>query len=159
MLRATAERLLAAVRKRKAQRLFIDSLAGFQRAIDYAERFESFFMALTNELRATGVTTVFSVELRNLFGPSVDLPYENTAVTADNIIFLRYVELRSQLHRLISILKMRDSDYDGAIREFKITGNGIEVAATFKSAQAVLTGLAQPVPAKNSASRKKTAKS
>ncbi len=62
----------------------------------------------------------------------------------ENIIFLRYVELRSQLFRLISIMKVRESGHDPAIREFRITDGGIDVAATFDSAEAILTGIAHP---------------
>ncbi|HET8843319.1 MAG TPA: hypothetical protein VFN35_17785, partial [Ktedonobacteraceae bacterium] len=40
--------------------------------------------------------------------------------------------------------KMRESDYDPAIREFRITDQGIDVAPTFASAQAILTGVALP---------------
>ena len=61
----------------------------------------------------------------------------------DNAVLLRYVELRSHLHRLLSIIKIRDSDYDTAIREFRISDRGLEVAATFESAEAVLTGAAR----------------
>ena len=56
---------------------------------------------------------------------------------------LRQVELRSQLFRLLSILKVRSSDYDSAIREFQISRRGIEVAATFESADDILTGVAR----------------
>jgi len=56
---------------------------------------------------------------------------------------LRYVELRSQLYRLISIMKMRESQYDSGIREFSITDGGILVANTFSSAEAILTGHAR----------------
>jgi circadian clock protein KaiC len=69
------------------------------------------------------------------------------AETVDNIIFLRYVELRSQLYRLLSIMKVHDSGYDGAIREFKIGTTGIDMAPTFESAEAILTGVARPVSA------------
>ena len=40
---------------------------------------------------------------------------------------------------------MRESGYDSAIREFRITDQGIDVAPTFNSAQAILTGMARPV--------------
>jgi circadian clock protein KaiC len=50
------------------------------------------------------------------------------------------VELRSQLYRLISIMKMRESQYDSGIREFSISDEGIQVADTFESAENILTG-------------------
>jgi len=39
-------------------------------------------------------------------------------------------------------MKMRESGYDPAIREFRIIDSGIEVAPTFASAEAILTGIA-----------------
>ena len=42
--------------------------------------------------------------------------------------------------------------FDSEFREFKITQNGIEVAATFQTAQAILTGSALPVAAVPSSS-------
>ncbi len=40
------------------------------------------------------------------------------------------------------MLKTRRSGHDHAIREFAITSHGIEIAATFESAEAILTGIA-----------------
>ena len=74
-------------------------------------------------------------------GAPLDLPIPTLAATVENAILLRYVELRSQLHRLISIVKTRESDYDTSIREFQITASGLEVAPTFDSAEAVLMNL------------------
>lgn len=142
---ALAERLLGAVHRRQVRRLFIDGLNGFQEATEYQERLGRFFTALMNELRCRGVTTTYSVELRSIIGPTVEMPFQGIAAVTENILFLRYVELHSQLHRLISILKVRESAFDTAIREFRITPSGIEVAASFASAEAVLTGVARPV--------------
>jgi circadian clock protein KaiC len=139
-----AERLLAAVRRRKVQRLFLDGLDGFRLAA-YAERLPSFFLALLDELSALGVTTIFTSEMHQLFGPEVEVPVSNISGIVDNIFFLRYVELRSQLRRLISILKSRESAYDTAIREFTISSGGIDVASTFESAESILTGVARPI--------------
>ena len=96
-------------------------------------------------LRIRGVTVICAVELPDLFSPTITFPATISGATAlvDNILLLRYVELRSQLYRLISIMKMRDTGYDPAIREFRIQDQGIEVASTFVSAQAILTGIAR----------------
>ena len=82
------------------------------------------FSALADELTRRGVTTLFTLETRDLVGPRIEIPIDGVSSLADNIILLRHVELRSQLYRLISILKMRDRAYDGAIREFQITDRG-----------------------------------
>jgi len=62
---------------------------------------------------------------------------------AENLILLRYVEIRSQLRRLISVVKMQDSDFDPSLREFQITSAGIEIADTFDSAEDILSGFPQ----------------
>jgi circadian clock protein KaiC len=81
-----------------------------------------------------------------MVGPVVRLPNTELAGMIDNTLFLRHVELHSQLYRLISIVNVREGDFDPAIREFRITNNGIEVANTFASAEAILTGVARPQP-------------
>lgn len=140
-----AERLLNAIQRRGVKCLFIDGIGGFQRTAASVERLDLFLTALFTALRTLDVTTVCSVELPDLFGPTVTLPQTISGMTAmiENILLLRYVELHSQLYRLISIMKMRESGYDPAIREFRITDHGIEVASTFASAEAILTGIAR----------------
>lgn len=143
ILDSLGERLLAAVRSRGVKRLFIDGLSGFEEA-GYPERIGRFLVALGNELRALGVTTVLSVELLEVISASLYLPAKGVSSSSENIILVRFVELRSQLYRLISIVKMRESSYDSSVREFLITESGIEVADTFRSAEAILTGAARP---------------
>jgi circadian clock protein KaiC len=84
------------------------------------------------------------METRGVFTREIDLPIGGVSAVVHNIIFVRYVELRSQLYRLLSILKMRESGYDTTIREFTIGPEGIAVASTFESAEAILSGIARP---------------
>ena len=44
-------------------------------------------------------------------------------------------------------MKMRESRYDTSIREFQITDDGLRVAESFASAEAILTGHARIAPA------------
>lgn len=150
-----AERLLQAIEKQGVRRLFLDGIGGFQRAVASAERLDLFLTALFTALRTHDVTVVCTAELPDLFSPGIALPAIVAGILAlvENIFLLRYVELHSQLYRLISIMKMRESGYDPSIREFRIADNGIEVAATFSSAEAILTGIARPVQEKQSTSQ------
>jgi len=143
---ALAGELLTAVRERGVRRLFIDGLDGFARTAVEPERIDAFFTALSNELRALDVTTVVSLEQTRLFDPTVEAPIRGVSATFENLLLLRTVELRAQLHRLVSIIKVRESDYDAAIHEFRISDRGIDVAATFASADTVLTDLERPGP-------------
>ncbi|RKG77823.1 AAA family ATPase [Corallococcus sp. CA049B] len=139
-----AERLLERIEERKVDRLrlFIDGVSGFRSAAVYPDRMGRFFSALTHQLRMMDVTTLYSDETP-LFSPGVDMPQPEAASTVENVILVRYVELRSQLYRLLSIMKMRESAYDSGIREFSISEQGIQVAGTFESAESILTGHAR----------------
>ena len=141
-----AERLIETVRQRKVRRLFIDGLAGFQNTTASPERLNGFLAAIFTTLRTMDVTTIWAVELADLFTSDIVMPelVSKVAVQVENIVFLRHVELYSQLYRLISIMKMRQSGYDPSIREFRITDHGLDVASTFKSAESILTGIARP---------------
>ena len=139
-----AERIFEAVQRQQIRRLFIDGLDGFQRAIASNERLSLFLNALTAELQMRQVTTICAVELTDMFNQTIRIPVPGGTGFADNLFFLRYIELRSQLYRLISIIKIRDSDYDTSIREFRISDQGIEVASTFQSAETILTGTSHP---------------
>ena len=144
-LDAVVERVLRTVIERRVARLCFDGLHGFRHHAEYPERTRAVFSALADELRRRGVTTLFTLEAGDLVGSPIAVPIDGVSALADNIILLRHVELRSQLYRLISILKVRDRAYDGAIREFQITDRGIVVADTFDTAEQILTGTARIV--------------
>jgi circadian clock protein KaiC len=137
-----AEQLLEKLRaeeKRERQRLFIDGAEGFRAAAVYPDRIPRFLSALTNQLRMQDVTTIMTDELE-LFQPELNLPTPELANVVETVLLLRYVELRSQIYRLLSIMKMRESRYDTSLREFRISRDGIDVAGSFASAEAILSG-------------------
>jgi circadian clock protein KaiC len=137
-----AEQLLEKMRadeKKERRRLFIDGTEGFRAAAVYPDRVPRFLSALTNQLRMQDVTTVMTDELE-LFQPELNLPTPELANVVETVLLLRYVELRSQIYRLLSIMKMRESRYDTSLREFRISRDGIDVAESFASAEAILSG-------------------
>ncbi len=149
---ALAEDLVARIKARGVKRLFVDGLAGFRNALVYPEREQQFFGALFNELRALGVTTVLAEETRDLFGAEIKASSDLVAML-DNVVFLRHVELRAQLRRLVSVVKMREGTSDPSLREFSIGAHGIEVSPTFDSAEAILTGVARMAAPEQTAPR------
>lgn len=133
--------VLRAVDAHKPQRFLLDGLTELQRLTAYPERLPPYLAALATVLRSSGATALLSAEATTVIGAPLDMPIPALAATVENAILLRYVELRSQLHRLVSIIKTRESDYDTAIREFHVTPSGMEVASTFESAEDVLAGI------------------
>ncbi|MNP46589.1 Circadian clock protein kinase hypothetical protein [compost metagenome] len=55
---------------------------------------------------------------------------------------MRFVELNSELKRLLSILKVRDSLYDPSLVEVVISDHGIDLKKAFEHATAVMSGSA-----------------
>ncbi|WP_373044571.1 RAD55 family ATPase [Vulgatibacter sp.] len=137
ILDALASELLDLVRTHGIKRLFIDGLVGFKETV-YADRLAGFFSVLVKELSCLGVTTVITEETRELFVREIEIPTSGVSAIFDNIVFMRQVEIGSELHRLISVMKTRDSAHDRGLFAFDITGSGIEVGEKFPGPLAIL---------------------
>jgi circadian clock protein KaiC len=142
---AVIERVLESVDKHGAKRLCFDGLHGFRHRAEYPERIRPVFSALSDELTRRGVTSVYTLESRELIGPQIELPIDGVSALAENLILMRHVEIRSDVSRLISVIKVRDRAHDGAIRKLEITDRGLAVGDRFEHAEQVLTGTAHSV--------------
>jgi circadian clock protein KaiC len=147
MLDKLGYQLLDAVARRGVKRLVVDSFGGFERAAAHRARLVEFFAALTNELRAQGVTTVGTWEMRDLFGADVTAPGPEISSLLDNLILLRQVEYRSRFLRVLSVLKIRNGAYDAVPHEVVIDGHGLAVEKPFEAAAGITTGIARPLDA------------
>ena len=135
--------LLALIRERRVTRLFIDGYDALQNSAVKPGRMTSFMAALINECRGRGVTMMYSAETPTAFSTTVRFPLPGLSMATENILYLRCVELRSELRRFICALKVRNSGYDQALRELLISEKGLEVGQTFEDAQQLVTGLAR----------------
>jgi circadian clock protein KaiC len=147
ILDEACHRLLEAVRRRRVQRLFIDGLEGFERLTTDRERLGHIFAAFSNELSALGVTTIYTSEA-DLIGsvsglPLSNLPLQGVSCIAEILLVMRYVELRAHLHRVIAVLKVRDSLIDPAFHRFIITSTGITVDEDASEAERILAEAVQ----------------
>jgi circadian clock protein KaiC len=59
---------------------------------------------------------------------------------ADNLIFLRYLEMRGELRKAIGVLKRRTGNFENNLREFQITEYGLKVGAPLTQLRGILTG-------------------
>ena len=144
LLDQVGARLLERVEAQGSKRVLIDSLGAFSRlAIDPA-RLNAFFRALVGELRARDVSVMLTWEMRDIFGAEISAPAPDLSSIVDNLMLMRFVELDSQLRRMLSILKVRDSHHDPALHELLIGPQGITLRKAFEGACGVLSG--PPVP-------------
>lgn len=124
ILDALGGRLVEAVRRMNARRVFVDGLTGIREAANIPERLSPFFSALSNELRVRNASALYTYETKALIGEHVETPLAGMSMIAENLILLRFGEQGARVHRLLSVLKVRDGDIDTSIREFEIRSGG-----------------------------------
>lgn len=150
--------LLKAVADRNVKRLVIDGLGGMIESIPYQERIGRYMACLMNELRARDVTALMTMESSDIVGPNVRLPIGGVSALIENLIFLRFVERNASLSRLISVAKMRNSDYDQHVREFVVTARGVEVGEPLFGMEGSMTGVARRARQSPTKSKRSTAR-
>lgn len=142
ILDEVAKELLSALKQFGARRLVIDGIEGFAKLTDEKKRVTAFLSALCNELRAQAVTTLVTAETDHI-GVIPGQPLAGVAPTglspvAENIIALRLAPLRSETHRLMTVLKARDSKTDMRMRRFEILDGGITLDEDYSRAERIL---------------------
>ncbi|MDP9125509.1 MAG: AAA family ATPase [Pseudomonadota bacterium] len=143
MLDEIAARLFAAVARRGVRRLVIDGLSGFLEAAVYQERLNRFFSCLVNELRNRRVTVLMTLETRDVVSSVISMPWGVSGIV-DNLFFLRFVHDEGHVERLLTIIKMRDTDYQAGLRRLHIDSQGMHIAGTYRADGDVIPS-AQPV--------------
>lgn len=108
----------------EVKRVVVDSLAELAFAARETERLPAYVWALGGFVRAAGGTTIFTNEMAAL-GQGADLG--GLSFIFNNVFFLRYVEIESELRRGLNVLKMRQSDHDKGLLELIIDDGGISV--------------------------------
>jgi circadian clock protein KaiC len=145
-LDAIGWRILESVDRFGAKRLFVDGFNALESAATHPERVPQFFAALGRELQARGVTTVYAAELHQIFSPQIAAPLRGLSPLIENMLLMRFVELRAQLRRTLSIIKLRDSEFDPAICEFCLTSHGLDVVDSLDGTEELMTGVAHETP-------------
>jgi circadian clock protein KaiC len=120
--------------------VMIDGISGYKLALrGEGDELVSHLHALNRYLKNMGVTVLLLEEVTNVTGEfqatDVGISY-----LADNIVFLRHLELHGELRKVIGVLKMRTSDFERTLREFEITQDGITVGEPLTRLRGILSG-------------------
>ena len=119
------------------KRVVIDSLAELAFAARETERLPAYVWSLGGFVRAAGGTTIFTNEMAAL-GRGADLG--GLSFIFNNVFFLRYVEIQSELRRGLNVLKMRQSGHEKGLLGFEIDKDGIGFARPSKGSAACSAG-------------------
>jgi circadian clock protein KaiC len=134
------------IKEKDIKRIFFDGIENLEASIpDNLER-KNYVTVLLNMFSYMGVTTFITSEISELFG-TVKLTHEALSGAVDIIILLKHVEVEGNIHGVLSILKSRGIEHDTEIKEFEITHHGINVMASMKGYESVLSGNARKHPA------------
>lgn len=125
------------------QRLVLDGVGEIEQAILDEQRRTGYMASLALLLRSKGISALVTKEIAQVMGPELDFSDTPMARLADNLVLLRKVEFRGELFSIVSILKMRGTDYDTSIRQYTITDKGFAVVSKVESAEGILTGIAR----------------
>src|SRR6201981_2854831 len=134
-----AHLLLNFVEQENARMVIIDSLNGYNKAMQSDKILELQLHETLTYLGQVGVVTIVILAqggfLNELRSP-VDLTY-----LADSVIILRHFEANGSVRQSISVAKKRSGGHERTIREFKVTEKGLWVGEPLLRFRGVLTGI------------------
>jgi circadian clock protein KaiC len=120
------------------QRMALDSLSALEH-VGTLKSFREFVIGLTSFIKHREITGMFTATTGTLMGGD-SITESNISTLTDSIILLRYVEMFGDVKRGLTVLKMRGSAHDKAIREFTIGKGGMHVGRAFGNVTGILSG-------------------
>jgi circadian clock protein KaiC len=129
------------IRRLGATRVVIDSLSGFELSVapTFRDDFRESLARMVAALSSTGVTALMTCELEDRYSDLRFSPYSSAFMT-DAIVVQRYIEVESQLRRLLAVVKVRGSNHSHELREFTIDETGIQIGDTLPNEEGLLGG-------------------
>ncbi len=141
-LQDSSSRLHRLIVEREIRRLAVDSVSHFIRVSQDSFRLRKTYTSLINSFRREGITALLLSEERKSEYRCTDPG--GLAYLSDGIILLRYVEVESDIHRAIVVLKLRGSDHAREIRRYTIDKGGLVIGDVFRRREAILRGISRP---------------
>ena len=121
------------------KRIVLDSITHFERLSGDVGQLRSIETEVVNAVKREGMTAIFLKENANVLG-KWDVATNKIPFIVDTYILLRYLEMDSEIKRCMMVLKMRGSDHDKDIREYKIETGGLQVGEKFTGVSGIFLG-------------------
>ena len=123
------QRMKSTIDDFQPDRVAIDSLTALQR-VATVKSFREYILGLTLHIKWRAAIGMVTSTTRDLLGSEASSELHVSTIS-DAIALLHYVPVGSELRRGVQILKMRGSDHDKTVREFRITDSGMEIGEPF----------------------------
>ena len=135
-----AHRVRETVEEDGAKVVMLDGTAGYRLSLrGQDDELVAELHALVRYLRNMGVTVVLAEEVRSVTG-DFQPTSENISYLADNIVFLRYLEVSGEIRKAVGVLKKRLGDFEPSLRELSITDEGMLIGEPMEGLRGILTG-------------------
>ena len=128
------------VEQKDTKIIMLDSTSGYKLSVQ-GEDLVNQLHSLCQYLKNMGVTVILINEIPTITGGQFKVTEAGLSYLADNLIFLRYLELDGHLRKAIGVLKKRVSNFERTLREFKITKYGIKVGEPLTKLRGILSGI------------------
>ena len=140
-----ALKIVAAIREVNARRAVIDSVSDLAAgARGDPDRFFNFVYSLTQWFKDRGITAILTAEMGQMFASELTLTGRGVSHIADNLIILRYTELKGEMRRAITALAARGSDHSKKVYEYLISeAEGPRLGQPLSSAFTLFTPTSQ----------------
>jgi circadian clock protein KaiC len=126
------------VEENGARIVMIDGVTGYELTLA-GDDLVVHLHALGRYLKNMGVTVIFINEVKSITGEFRATETE-ISYLCDNLIFMRYLEVKGELRKAIGVLKKRLGDFTKTLREYEITCDGVRVGPPLTGLRGVLTG-------------------
>lgn len=125
-----------------AKRVALDGLTSLSLGTISERRYQELVCAFAKTMRMLGVSLFATMETPESFGTS-QITSKGMSYSADNLLYLRFVEMGGQLDRAISFLKARGIEVKSQVRRMTISREGVRVQADerLRAMRGILTGL------------------
>jgi circadian clock protein KaiC len=137
--------LVKIIEKHKIKRVIIDSITHFDSLTQNVYNLREIERQIVNGFKRESATTIFIRENDSILG-RITSTNSKIPFVVDSYIFLRYVEIDSEIQKALTIFKMRGSDHQKDIRKYHCTKNGIEVESKFIGREGLMSGSSRATP-------------
>jgi circadian clock protein KaiC len=133
-----ADRVHASIENDNVRVIVIDSINGYMNAMPEERSLVLQLHELLSILNQLGVVTILVLAQHGIMGP-MQTPLD-VSFLSDGVLLLRYFEAEGRVRRAISVVKKRSGAHEDAIREFRLTSEGVRVGPPLTQFQGVLSG-------------------
>ncbi|ETW94388.1 MAG: recombinase RecA [Candidatus Entotheonella factor] len=118
--------------------VMIDSISGYSLAM-HGRDLISHLHALSMYLKSLGITVLLINEVETVTGEfrATDV---GVSYLADNVVFLRHLEINGEMRKAIGVLKKRAGNFEKTLRELEITRYGLKVGQPLSGLRGILSG-------------------